>query len=192
MTVITEGNLRFTFPANVTASKLDEWSFYRNQFERHLGGIRLACKKCNADLLCRECESQKSVGVKSVDIVALDANSAAWFIEIKDYRRHRRTKTINLADEIAIKVKDSLALVLAAAVNANDVDEKTQAQALLRATTINVVLHLEQPVKTSRLFPRAIDPAAVKQRLRQLIRAIDHHPSVVEVARMPGVIWTVT
>ncbi|MEZ5951736.1 MAG: hypothetical protein R3C12_21500 [Planctomycetaceae bacterium] len=130
--------------------------------------------------------------MKSVDIVALDANSVAWFIEIKDYRRHRRTKTINLADEIAIKVKDSLAMVFAAAVNANDAVEKRQAQALLRATTIKVVLHLEQPVKTSRLFPRAIDPAIVVQRLRQLVRPIDAHPSVVEMARMPGVAWTVT
>ncbi len=28
-------------------------------------------------------------------MLALDGSRCAWFIEAKDYRRHRRTKTIN-------------------------------------------------------------------------------------------------
>ena len=48
----------------------------------------------------------------------------------------------------------------------------------LRAKNLKVVLHLEQPAKHSTLFPRAINPAAVLQRLKQLIKAIDPHPRV--------------
>ena len=32
MTVIKEGRLEFTFPQGCTASKYDDWAFYRNQF----------------------------------------------------------------------------------------------------------------------------------------------------------------
>ena len=42
------------------------------------------------------------------------------------------------------------------------------------------------------LFPRAIDPANVRQRLKQLIKAIDPHPLVIEMGRMNGVAWTVS
>ena len=52
-------------------------------------------------------------------------------------------------------------------------------------------LHLEQPAKHSRLFPRAINPANVKQQLKQLIKPIDPHPLVTETRRMNGVAWSV-
>lgn len=42
MVPITVENLRFNFPDGWQASKLDDWSFYRNQFQR-LSGIRLVC-----------------------------------------------------------------------------------------------------------------------------------------------------
>ena len=168
MPSIVEGNLTFEFSAGWEVSKLDEWSFYENQFRR----------VCN--------------GTKAVDILAVEPDlSSAWYIEVKDYRRHRRTKTIGVAEEIACKVRDSLGLVAAAQVRANDASEKGMAGFALRARQINVVLHLEQPVKPSRLFPREIDLANVQQRLRQLVRAIDPHARVCERAQMSGCAWTV-
>jgi hypothetical protein len=97
-----------------------------------------------------------------------------------------------LAEEIAEKVRDSLAALVAAQANANDADENASARAALRCPRLRVVLHLEQPARPSTLFPRAIDPANVQLRLRQLIKAIDPHPLVVEIANMRGVGWTVS
>ena len=167
MPAITEGQLTFTFPDHWMVSKFDRWSFYLNQFQWICGGT------------------------KAVDVLAIEPRVCFWKIEVKDYRQHRRTKTIDLADEIAIKVRDGLAALVAASANANDADEKAMAVAALRCPRLKVVLHLEQPAQHSKLFPRAIDPANVQQRLRQLIKAIDPHPLVVETGRMRGVAWAV-
>ena len=168
MPSITEELLTFDFPNGWQASKFDEWSFYRNQFQSTCGGA------------------------KAVDILAVEHTTCLWKIEIKDYRQYPRIKTINLPEEVAMKVRDTLAAVVSARVNANDDNEKALARAALLCKRMRVVLHLEQPVKHSKLFPRAIDPAKVQQRLKQLIKAIDPHPLVLEMNRMNGVAWTVT
>ena len=49
-------------------------------------------------------------------------------LEVKDYRTSSRTKVIDLADEIAIKVCDSLAARLVAAMGANDEKERSFAR----------------------------------------------------------------
>jgi hypothetical protein len=168
MPVINEGKLTFRFPSDWQATKFDGWSFYQNQFQSVCGGA------------------------KAIDVLALEGSRCAWLIEVKDYRQHRRTKTIDLGDEVAFKVRDSLAALLPAHVNANDMDERRFAGKSLESRSIRIVLHLEQPTKHSKLFPRAIDPAKVKQRLKQLLKAVDAHPKVLEKARMAGVAWTVT
>ena len=66
------------------------------------------------------------------------------------------------------------------------------AKAALSGRALRVVLHLEQPRTHSKLFPRAIDPAKVLQKLRQLVKPIDAHPLVVETSRMASLAWTVT
>ena len=166
MPTITVGQLRFTFPDTWQVSQFDGWSFYINQFQQVCGGT------------------------KAIDILALDS-PCCWLIEIKDYRQHRRMKSIDLAEEIATKVRDSLAALVAASIYANDDIEKSLAIAAVRCTRLRVVLHLEQPAKHSKLYPRAIDPANVQLRLRQLIKAIDPHPLVLDKNRMGGVKWTV-
>ncbi len=168
MPSIKEGALTFHFPDNWEAANYDDWSFYLNQFQSVCGGA------------------------KAIDILAVEPRSCTWAIEVKDYRRHRRTKTIDLAEEVAIKVRDTLAGLVAARVNANDADEKALAGAALKSPRLRVVLHLEQPAKHSKLFPRAIDPAKVKQSLRRLLKAIDPHPQVLEKNRLGNVAWTVT
>lgn len=169
MPPIEVGRLKFDFPAGWRAAKVDDWSFYRNQF------IRI------------------SDGTKAIDLLAIDAaGGCAWNIEVKDYRKHRRTKAIDIAEEVADKVRCSLAAIYATAVNANDSIEKSVARAALKCVRLRVVLHLEQPAKHSTLFPRAIKPEDVTQRLRQLVKAIDPHPLVVELNQTGGVAWTVT
>ena len=191
MTAITVEGLTFNFPNGWRTAQFDEWGFYKNQFQR-IGNARLPCsdEKCDGEICCARCGKTRVAGNKGIDILAIEKTSCCWCIEVKDYRLHRRTKTIDLADEVALKIRDSLAALAAARANAVG-DEKTMANAALTCPRLRVVLHLEQPLKHSKLFPRAIAPANVLQRLKQLIKAIDPHPLVVEKAQMNGVAWSV-
>jgi hypothetical protein len=110
---------------------------------------------------------------------------------VKDYRVHPRTKPSEVSDEVSQKVLDTLAALLPAKVNANDADEQATAGTLLTAKKLRVVLHLEQPKKHSKLFPRAIDPANVQQKLRGLLKPIDAHPIVSEMIAMRSLPWAV-
>ena len=109
----------------------DDWAYYQNQFSQYFDQVKYVCKKCRAEILCPACKTKKAAGVKAVGIVAVDQMSTVWLIEVKDYRFHERTKAIDIADEIAIKVRDSLAMFLAAAMNANNTNEKTMARAVV-------------------------------------------------------------
>lgn len=166
MTTVRVDRLHFTFSASWQVSKYDDWAFYRHQFVKMWDGI------------------------KAVDLIALE-NQCLWLIEVKDYRAVRRTKAVELADEVAQKVFATLAALLPAKVNAVALEERNFAGACVNITQLRVVLHLEQPRKHSKLFPRVIDPANVQLKLRTLIKPIDPHPKVVESTQMQGVAWTV-
>ena len=157
MNKIDEGSLTFGFPANCRASKYDDWSFYRNQFQ------------------------PIAKGSKAVDIVCVTADTC-WLIEIKDYRQHRRTKTIDIVHELATKVRDTLAGLASAVQNANDTDERQLAgEALAKKRRWRVVLHLEQPTTPRRLWPTPIDTAKILQKLRtRTLKAIDAHPVICD------------
>lgn len=103
---------------------------------------------------------------------------------------HRRIKPTDLSHEIAQKLHDTLAVLLAAETKVTDLDEKWMARKVSRVTRLRIVLHLEQPTKHSKLFPRAIDPASVKLKLKTLIKQVDAHPAVVEIASMHDLGWT--
>ena len=160
--------LQFVFPANWQATKYDEWAFYRKRFSRMWDHI------------------------KALDVLAVDPDKTVWLIEVKDYTRQQRTKPSLIADEVAHKVFDTLAAILPAKSNASDQLEQEFAEAISKAKKMRVILHLEQPAKTSRLRPRAIDPAAVQQQLRKLLKPIDAHARVIEKRVMDDVAWTVT
>lgn len=170
-TTLTEQQLAFTFAEGVEASQYDDWVFYRSQFNAVCGGT------------------------KAVDFVCLDGDQL-WLIEVKDYRRHRSTKLIELGDEIASKVRDTLAGLVAASCNANEAEERRLAGHAVSRSRLRVVLHLEQPRYPSRLFPRAVDPDDILLKLKQRLKAIDSHPKVVNqytlTAEMPWAVAGVT
>jgi hypothetical protein len=159
-------SLTFTFSPSWKVCKYDEWAFYRNQFSRMWSGI------------------------KAVDLIAIESQ-VIWLIEAKDYRQQSRTKAIDLADEVAKKVVYTLAAMLPAKVNASNTSERHFAEEVTKGQRLRVILHLEQPVKSSKLFPRAIDPSNVQLKLRGIIKPIDPHPMVVESTQMQGLAWTV-
>ncbi len=160
--------LAFSFPVDWAVTKYDDWSFYRNQFGRMRSGA------------------------KALDLLAMASSATAWLIEVKDYRRHLRTKPSCVSEEVAQKAFDTLAAMLPAAINASEPSERNFAGSMLKAKTLRIVLHLEQPTKASKLFPRPIDPSNIQQKLRQLVKPIDAHPLVVEKSRMNGLPWTVS
>jgi hypothetical protein len=168
MTDIEVDGLTFSFPAGWQVSRYDEWVYYRKQFSRMKNGI------------------------KAVDLVAVDPQGVGWLIEVKDYRQHPRTKPSELADEVWHKVFDTLAALPPAKNCANDAHEQRMAAALLNAKKYRVAVQLEQPDKPSKLRPRPINPADVKQKLRQLLKPIAPHSLVVEQANMGTVGWYVT
>ena len=166
MKKIREGDLTFSFQDPCEASKYDKWSFYRKQFQSVAGGS------------------------KAVDVLCL-VDDAAWLLEIKDYRKHQRENPIPLGKEVALKVRDTLSGLAAASANANDDDEKALARRALAIRRWRVALHLEQPSESSRFRPIAFDPANIKKKLRQVLKAIDAHPTVVDRQRQHGIPWTV-
>lgn len=168
MPSLREGGLRFDFPDPWEATQYDNWAFYRNQFAAIGGGSRAV------DFLA--CHPQQD---------------SLWLIEVKDYRRNPRTKPIHLWEEMAVKVRDTLAGLVAAKSGEADPD-RSWAEYALRKPKLRVVLHLEQPAKPSRLFPRSFDPAKVQQKLRQVIKPIDAHARVTDSGGMGHVPWETT
>jgi hypothetical protein len=167
-TTLKEQRLAFTFADTAEPTQYDEWTFYRRQFNAVCGGT------------------------KAVDFICVD-DDQVWLIEVKDYRQHRRTKVVDLGDEIAGKVRDTLAGLVAAHCNANDAEEKRLANQELRRSRCRVVLHLEQPQNPSRLFPTSVNPDNLRLKLRQLLKAIDAHPKVVDQYSLTDDMpWTVT
>jgi hypothetical protein len=160
--------LNFDFPDDWRGSKYDDWSFYRNRFAGMWDGI------------------------KSLDLLAIDQDKTAWFIEVKDYRVHPRTKPSDLGIEIAHKVFDTLAAIIPAKTNATNPEEKQIARAVSTSRKLRVVFHLEQPAKHSKLFPRAINPANVQQTMRRLLKPVDAHSLVVDMKSMRGLEWNVS
>ncbi|KKZ12508.1 MAG: hypothetical protein TE42_04390 [Candidatus Synechococcus spongiarum SP3] len=168
MIKITEGDLTFSFPTGCQVSKYDEWSFYRKQFQPIAGGS------------------------KAIDILCVEGDTS-WLIEIKDYRQYPRTKAINIDDELAIKVRDTLAGLAAAAKAANEADQRELAQKALASSQWRVVLHLEQPATKQRLWPKVPDPAnLLLQPITKKLKAINARPVVCHLSNIPHYIpWTV-
>jgi len=142
----------FNFPAEWMPLKYDDSVYYRKHFNDFAAS-------------------------KAVDLLALaPRHSALWMIEIKDYRRRRRTKPECLFTEVAHKVRDTLAGLAAARVAVNDPQLQAFAVNAMRASSFRVVLLLEQPQKPSKLFPQAVDPSTARTALIKAVRAVDPHP----------------
>lgn len=160
---------RLTVPADWWVWKYDDSSFHRNQFQGFAGGS------------------------KAMDAVALAGDGTLWLIELKDYRRHRRTKPGSVFAEVTAKVRATLAGLAAARVRANDQHERLQAQQAMSCSQIRVALQLAQNTRPSRLFPQVVDPQDAQLVLKRELRAVDPHAVCVVGSlndrRLP---WTIS
>lgn len=164
---LVEGDLQFKLNAVDFAEKYDDWRHYRNVFNSACGSS------------------------KAVDFV-ISKNNNLWLIEVKDYRRHARTKPSELADEVVLKVRDTMAGLVSTAFVGIDANEISKSRSALSLRRLRIILHLEQPSKPSRLFPRSVDPADVLMKLKQKIRFADCHPTVVDRVTFPPHLGQVT
>lgn len=159
MTDICEGSLVFSFSTACHAIKYDEWPFYQKRFQ------------------------QISEKTKAVDILCV-TNAAAWMIEVKDYREHDRSKHGTMEDEVAQKVRDTLAGLDAANANGNECERDIASKALNKRRW-RVVLHLEQP--NSLLF----NVANIQIGLQKRLEAVDCRVMVVDATYNKDMPWTV-
>lgn len=169
MCVAAVDGITFIFPSGWNISKYDDWRYYRDHFVRMADGI------------------------KGVDLLALSPGGRElWLIEVKDFRKGLRKKELPLHKEILLKVLDTLAALLPAAINATIENERDFAVSALAARKIHVVFHGEQPAKSARLFPQSYSQADLLQKLREIFRPIDPHPRVACSTHMPaGIPWQV-
>jgi hypothetical protein len=156
-------NLTFTFPDGWEAEKFDDGNFYRKHFSRQMNGI------------------------KAVDLLAKGPDGVAYFIEVKDYRHPDTTRPTALADVIAQKVLMSLAALLPSKHRASDPAEQGLAARILECDDFRVIAHLELP----QAHKPVIDPADIKQKLKQRLAAVDSHVKVVSMTKMHGLAWAV-
>lgn len=151
-TILREGKLRFEFAEKYQVTQYDQWKFYRNQF------VNI------------------SKSVKAVDFLCTDGNTL-WLIEVKDYRTHKRKNENPLEDEVALKVKDTLAGLFAASLNADEPGEKEFAKQVLTVRKLCVVLHLEGKNET-RAHHRKGRFASMSDKLKKRLRSVDPRPQV--------------
>ncbi len=176
MRVFTEGALTFVFTDEFQVKKFDETVFYRKHFVKTEKPLR----------------GDGTRGTKAVDFIIFEPRqSQLWLLEVKDYNFPNARIGLNeLVDEIVKKILDSLACLLAMRANALAEEQLFAAQAIQK-NHLRIVLHLEQPTKTSKEFPFAIDPSDLKDRLKTRLRSIDPQPIISSIAASRTVPWTV-
>jgi hypothetical protein len=163
---LVEGSVTFDFPDGFIVQKLDDTTFYKKHFQEF------------------------AQGSKAMDFIAFDRKkSELWMLEVKDYRAHGRTKTIDLFDEIAQKVLSSLSCLLAMRSNAAIPDEQNFAELATKQIRLKVALHLEQPEKDSKLYRQVVNPANIRIKLRQKVRAVDSKAEFSSIAFSRNVPW---
>ena len=175
MPTLQVNEFQFTFAPTVAAEPYDTWQHYKDVWN-------------------------KVGGQKGMDVVAIEnpaAPTTTWLIEAKDFRiitqPPRPSNIAGLPKTVADKVRDTVTGLADAALNAADAVEKNHATNALAAPAKRVVLHLEPHVGPhSALFPAGFS-ASVLQQLKQLVKAIDANPLVLNIANTPaaGVPWTV-
>jgi hypothetical protein len=175
MPALQVDTLLFTFTPTVAAQRYDTWQHYTAVW--------------NA-----------SGGQKGVDVVAVEnpADPATtWLIEAKDFRTitnpPKPSNLTGLPQTVADKASHTLAGLNDASANGAIVSERDHATIAIAAPVKRIVLHLEPHIGSqTALFPRAF-AANVLQKLRQLVKAIDPNPLVLNVANTvaAGVPWTV-
>ena len=172
-----EGTLSFKFPNGWRICRAEHSKYYGSFFQNFCSTIRHT-PGCPV----------KS-GSKEMDFAAYDPVAATlWLIEVKDFRLGPWTKPLDLIDQIALKTRDTLALISAAAIvdmepNSPPLHNQGQnwqagefGRSLQGAMKLKVVLHCELQPAESTLFPNLSHAANLAMKLKQMLRHVDSAP----------------
>lgn len=168
MSSLQVDSLLFAFESDVAAQKYDDWHHYHVVWNR-------------------------DGGQKAMDVVAVQSDegpAVTWLIEAKDFRivtnPPKPSNVAGLPRTVASKAMDTLAGLTDAAQKAAVTEEQEHAVLALSAPVKRIVLHLEPHVgPRSALFPAGFS-AIVLQQLKQLVKAVDPNPLVLNIARTPA------
>lgn len=173
--LFNEGRLSFRFPDEWILCRPQDTSYYTRHFQNFCDG-------------CKE-----------MDFLAFDpATQVLWLIEVKDYRVCQRTKLTDLADEVACKTRDVLAMLPAGNIrdNATSTTGRVQIGDFWKQAKdfvdIRVVLHCEVPSSPSKLFPGIKDEANLQTKLAQKVRCIDSRVAYTNLSRPRLFAWSVS
>lgn len=170
-----EGQLTFKFPDDWPVCRPGGTSFYRRHFQSFCGGSR------EIDFLAYQPEAK-----------------TLWCIEVKDYRANPRTKQKDLADEVAEKIRDVMAMLPLGGIRDNAVSEPGQMQVrefwrcMRKMIVIRVILHCEIQASPSKLFPEVKDVANLQTKISQKLRCVDPHALFTSCRRAHSLPWIVT
>ncbi len=151
-----ESNIDWVFEDGWTVVQHDDSTWYRKHFQ--------ACG-----------------GSSAMDFVALqDQGEVGWLIEVKDFTTEPPLRSKDLVEIITKKARDTLAGLVAGAINANTEDEQDFFAHALTKRRLRVAFHCERPTRKRKLFNRLPDPADLKQKLRKSLRTIDKRVVVMD------------
>lgn len=168
-----EGRIAFDFPNGWLIARPEASAYYSKHFQHF---------------------APHNAGNKETDFLAWEpSEKQLWLMEVKDYRAHPRTKMQDLADEVVLKARDTLALLRAAQAQdpgQSDVIRDFAAKSA-KAKSIRIVLHCALPKRPSKLFPGVKDAANLQAKLRERVRAVDPHAHVTGNGNSGSVPWSV-
>ena len=142
---LREGELEFIFPTNMQVWRVDNSPHYR----KHL----TSWKAVDFVLTHSECEQ-------------------SWWVEVKDYSRFQRSKSIDLVEEIKQKVAGTAITAVATQFRASNPEDIAHAAKATTSRQMCFILQLEQPKHRSKMFPKAIGQQDLREKLRKELRFI--------------------
>jgi hypothetical protein len=180
VTVIVEEHLRFEFGPSWQVEKYDdETSMYRK------GGI----ERLKEQIPCKQCLKPRDVGTKAVDFVGRrrEHDDQIYLIEVKDFRGHavenRRRAQGELAFEVAIKVRDTLA-GLVGALHRPDTPSWRPLVAPLLQRPPKVLLWLEEDMSPARTNQRGDPTMVMRTALSQRLSWLNPHVMVMNKEKL--------
>ncbi len=155
---IQEGDFIYHFPDSFKVMRPCECKYYTQDWQTFAVG-------------------KNQPGNAETDFVAFDTSEKKlWLIEVKDYRRHPRSKTAEIGLEFARKCRDTLSLLAALQVSpwAHAKKDKTSendkaSDEFQKMKSIQCILHIEIPPAKQ----KGVSLSSIKDSVRRHLRRLD-------------------
>jgi hypothetical protein len=190
MRIIVEGRLVFEFGPRWQVEKYDEHPIFLNGIRGLQRRTLCSEKDCHGEVYCQVCGKEAAAGTKAVDILGHHEDQL-YFIEIKDFRGYRienkrRLRDGDLAFEVALKVRDTLA-GLAGTLDAGGAPRWHAWAAPVFKRRPKVVLWLEEEAGSDPFGVERQRASTLEDTLKKPLRWLNPHVSVKSLRLSPPV-----